>query len=64
MMRSMKMIWTGGVLVFVGWIVIFAIVLGHLPSSYVLNFGAYGASFLGLLLGLFGILDHIRPQRD
>ena len=64
MMRPMKMIWSGGVMVVVGWILIFAIVLGHVPSSFFLNFFGYGISFVGLLLGLVGILDHIRPRRD
>jgi len=63
-MRPMKMIWSGGVMVVGGWILIFAIVLGHVPSSFFLNFFGYAISFVGLLLGLVGMLDHIRPRRD
>jgi uncharacterized membrane protein YwzB len=63
-MRSMKMIWSGGVMVVAGWILLFAIVLGYVPSTFFLNFFGYGISFVGLLLGLVGMLDHIRPRRD
>lgn len=63
-MRSMKMMWTGGLMLFGGWLLIFLIVLGHVPTSYFLNFLGYGVSFVGLLLALVGILDHIRPRRD
>jgi len=63
-MRSAKMMWIGGVMVVAGWLIIFLIVLGHIPASYFLNFFGYGISFAGLLIGLVGILDHIRPRRD
>lgn len=49
---------------FGGWLLLFLIVLGHVPRTYFLNFFGYGVSFVGLLVGLVGILDHIRPQRD
>ena len=64
MMGSVKKMWIGGVMSVVGWLIIFLIVLGHLPTSYALNFFGYGVSFAGLLLGLVGILDHIRPRDD
>jgi len=63
-MRSVKMIWIGGVMVVAGWLIIFGIVLGYVPATYFLNFFGYGVSFTGLLLGLIGILDHVRPRRD
>jgi len=63
-MRSVKMIWIGGVMVVVGWLVIFGIVLGYAPATFFFNFFGYGVSFTGLLLGLIGILDHIRPRND
>ena len=63
-MPSVKKMWIGGVMVIVGWLLIFLIVLGHLPSTYFLNFFGYGVSFGGLLIGLVGMLDHIRPRRD
>ena len=64
MMRSVKMMWIAGVMAVIGWLVIFLIVLGHIPAGFLLNFLGYGASLAGLLLGLVGILDHIRPGRD
>lgn len=63
LMRSTKMMWTGGLMAFGGWLLLFLIVLGHVPRTYFLNFFGYGVSFVGLLVGLVGILDHIRPQR-
>jgi len=63
-MRSTKMMWIGGVMAFGGWLLIFLIVLGYAPRTYFLNIFGYGVSFVGLLIGLVGILDHIRPRRD
>jgi hypothetical protein len=63
LMRSTKMMWTGGLMAFGGWLLLFHIVLGHAPRTYFLNFFGYGVSFVGLLVALVGILDHIRPQR-
>ena len=64
MMRSTKMLWGGATMLVVGWLIVFGIVLGLLPASYFLNFFGYGLSFVGLLVGLVGILDHVRPRRD
>ena len=63
-MRSTKMMWIGGFMLFGGWLLIFLIVLGHAPRTYFLNFLGYGVSFVGFLVALVGILDHIRPRRD
>jgi len=64
MMRSMKMMWTGGVMLIVGWLIIFAVILGLLPETFFVNFFGYAVSFTGLLVGLVGVLDHVRPGRD
>ena len=34
------------------------------PASFALSFAAYGASVVGLFLGLKGILEYIRAQRS
>ena len=64
MMRSTKMMWGGAAMLFAGWAIVFAIVLEMLPASYFLNLFGYGMSLVGLLVGLIGILDHVRPRRD
>ncbi len=62
-MTSTKMLWTGAIMLVVGWALIFAILLGYVPETYFLNFFGYGVSFAGLVVGLVGLLDHIRPRR-
>lgn len=62
-MRSTKMLWTGGLMLVGGWVLIFAILIGYVPATYFLNFFGYGVSFAGLVVGLIGILEHVRPRR-
>lgn len=53
----------GFFLVLVGAILPFLIVLGLLPSTFFLNFLAYGASTAGLFLGVIGVVMHVDKRR-
>jgi len=53
----------GGILVVAGAVIPFLIVLDVIPSTYFLNFFAYIASFLGLMLGIIGSALYVRNQR-
>jgi hypothetical protein len=44
----------GFVLVMLGFILPLLMVLRFIPSTFFLNFFAYGASFVGLMLGIIG----------
>ena len=52
----------GFVLILIGFLVPFLIVLEILESSLILNFSAYGASLVGLVLSLYGV-SHYRGSR-
>lgn len=53
----------GFFLVLVGAILPFLIVLGLLPSTFFLNFLAYGASTAGLFLGVIGVVTYAEKRR-
>lgn len=48
----------GFVMLLVGFLLIFGMVLRVVEAGFLLGFGAYGLSFLGLLIGLAGILSY------
>ena len=48
----------GFVMLFVSFLLIFGMVLRVVEAGFLLGFGAYGLSFLGLLIGLAGILSY------
>lgn len=52
----------GGLLIFAGFGTVFGIVLRLWESSFLLNFLAYIASLIGMLLTLLGVLEF--RQRD
>jgi hypothetical protein len=52
-----RLIAIGFLLLVLGFVVIFAMVLRVLEPSFLLSFAAYGASFVGLVLGLLGIFN-------
>lgn len=54
----------GVILMFIGFILPTLIIMQYLPSTLFLNFLAYVASFVGLVMGLLGILSFtIRHRR-
>lgn len=54
----------GFVLVLLGFVVPFLIVLQVLPSTFLLNFLSYGASIVGLFLGMIGAAMYVRIHRS
>jgi len=58
-----KMIWLGFVLLVIGFLLPFAMVLRALESTLLLNFVAYLASIIGLVLGLLGLILRTASQR-
>jgi hypothetical protein len=53
----------GFVLSLTGVILPFLIVIHVLPSTFFLNFFSYGASMLGLFLGIIGVSFYVRQNR-
>lgn len=48
----------GFLMLLISFLIIFGMVLRLIETSFLLSFGAYGISFLGLLVGLAGILSY------
>jgi hypothetical protein len=62
-MQPWKLILIGFVLVLFGAVAPFLMVIKLIPSSFILNFLSYGASVLGLFLGLIGAALYVRTHR-
>ena len=62
-MQPWKLILIGFVLVLFGFVAPFLMVMKLVPSSFILNFLSYGASVLGLFLGLIGAALYVRTHR-
>ena len=45
----------GLILLFTGWIIPLLMIMHIIPSTFFLNFGAWGASVSGLFLGFIGV---------
>ncbi len=61
---SKTLIWVGGVMIVLGWLLPLLIVLGHLPSTYFLNFISYAFQMIGMILGMLGIFSIVKARRD
>ena len=53
----------GLALLLAGWALAVLMVMGVLPPSYPVAFAAYGASVVGLALGVYGLMQHARAGR-
>jgi hypothetical protein len=51
-------------LVLFGFVAPFLMVMRVVESSFILNFLSYGASVVGLFLGLIGAALYVRTHRD
>lgn len=56
--NPLALILMGGILVFLGFGIVFAMVLRLLDSSFLLNFLAYASSLMGLFCGVLGALQY------
>jgi hypothetical protein len=54
----------GFVLIIAGFLLPFLMVLQILESNLMLNFSAYGASLVGLVLSLYGVSHYSSSQDD
>jgi len=54
----------GIVLMLLGIILPFLMVIHILPSSFILNFFSWGASVVGLALGMIGVATSVRTNKD
>jgi hypothetical protein len=54
----------GFFLVLLGLVLAWLLVLGILPSTFLLNFLSYAASVTGLFLGLVGAALHVRLNKN
>lgn len=58
------LIMLGGLLCFLGFGAVFGMVLRLWASSFALNFLAYAAALVGLLLSLLGVLEYNQHRRE
>ncbi|MDX1614741.1 MAG: hypothetical protein R3300_10565 [Candidatus Promineifilaceae bacterium] len=58
-----RLIVIGFILVLIGAVLPFLIVLRFVPSTFFLNFLAYGASIVGIFLGVIGVANYVGDMR-
>jgi hypothetical protein len=58
-----RLIVVGFILVVIGAVLPFLIVLRILPSTFLLNILAYGASTVGIFLGIIGVAMYVGESR-
>ena len=54
----------GAPLLIIGFVLPMLMVLQIIPSTFFLNFFAYAASFLGLMLGMLGAMSIVAKSRN
>ena len=59
-----RLIIIGAVLVIFGFVAPFLMILGYLRSTFFLNFLSFGASVVGLFLGMLGAALYTRVDRS
>jgi hypothetical protein len=62
-MKPRTLLWIGGFLVFLGWLLPLLMVIKVLESTFFLNFFSWGASVTGFFLGLLGSAGFVRDRR-
>jgi membrane associated rhomboid family serine protease len=63
-MQSSTLLVCGFILMLVGFGLPFGMLMGYFPSTFFLNFFAYSASLVGLIMGLLGIALYVRRNRN
>lgn len=58
-----RLIAAGGALLLGAWLVLLLMVIHQLPASLPLAMGAYAASLVGLVIGLFGAVQYVQYAR-
>ncbi len=62
--NPLALIVIGFFLVLAGMVIPWLMVLNYIESTYFLNFFAFAASFLGLMLGLIGAAYYVRRSKQ
>jgi hypothetical protein len=62
--HPLRLIFIGFVLVSFGLVVPLLMIFKFIPNGYLLSFVSYGASFLGLILGIIGSAMYVREKHD
>ena len=62
-MRPIYLILIGGALVIAGAVLPFLMVLQYIETTFFLSFLSYGASIIGLFLGMWGAFSYMRVER-
>lgn len=62
-MEPTQMMIIGAVLLALGFVLPFLMLLQYIPSTFLLNFFAYGASLVGLVMGTIGAAMYARRHR-
>ena len=55
--KAYKLIVAGFSMMFIGWLIVFFMVLNLVPVGFILSFLAYGMATIGLFIGFLGIFD-------
>ncbi|MGB4595525.1 MAG: hypothetical protein WBI14_06430 [Anaerolineaceae bacterium] len=63
-LSSKQMIIIGVVLLLAGVVLPLLMVAQIIPSTYFLNFFAYGCSLVGMIMGFFGLFSFVKVRRD
>ncbi|OLD61465.1 MAG: hypothetical protein AUI83_00760 [Armatimonadetes bacterium 13_1_40CM_3_65_7] len=61
--NSLRLAVVGLVLLMLSWLVLLLMVIGRVASGFLLTFGAFAVSVVGLGIGLFGAVQHRRDLR-
>ena len=61
-MDQNRLLVVGALLLIAGAVLPFLMIIGILQSSFLLNFAAYGASIVGLFVGMIGIAMYVNDR--
>ena len=59
-----KLIWVGGVMVILGWVIPLLITMDYLPSTYFLNFLTFVFQVFGIIIAMLGFTSLVKARRD
>ena len=61
-MDQNRLLVVGALLLVAGAVLPFLMIIGIVQSSFLLNFAAYGASIIGLFVGMIGIAMYVNDR--
>ncbi|MDD2430635.1 MAG: hypothetical protein PHD88_04930 [Firmicutes bacterium] len=63
MQRTKRQMLIGGIMLFIGWIVLLGMVVELIPTLVWLSFISYGLTLVGFVIGIIGVVTHVRINR-